>query len=850
MSYMLVRAKWTALSLLGIVALLSIQAHAQDGGVDISGAGPGEEASADMEGVGTETPDEITDLEIVQRRERFLNATSRIEQARDALNEQNYESAIDLLSTAERDLRRISGLSQASEKLVDVQQLLAITYERWADQLVKEGTANLEKDKFDEAIRLYNEALTINPELRQSISERIKRLEEARTIANFQELTSADNVDPERGEREREIALFLEQGRVYFRHRRYMDAREKFEQVLIKDPYNMEATRYLQSIYDELHQDAQERRWAMIKERTAEIEWKWVDPVAPLERPTNPSEIASQQPRVDDEDDIRWKLENIIIPKLTFEEATIQNVVTFLKERSKDLDIEGEGVNIFLRLDQGRTAVDEQPAAEEQPTDEFSFGADEEFTFTEDELTDVDDFGGLDETTAAAPQDTQPTITMDFDNIPLGEAIRYICQGSGLKYRIEPFAVIIADKNVPLTEMETRFYPIDAGFMKGAVTRQVSVQFDTGDDDDDDDGGGTSSGSDPREFFEGLGVEFPEGARISYDGRVSKLIVFNTPENLRRVEEVLQELNVPPTQVTIEAKFVEVRQTTVQEIGFKWLFEGALQSDGTLGDHTNSLGGDAKFIFSQQPDQNGGTLGAGLDTTIGAFNPTNILTVTSILSELQFQTLIYALDKSDGTDLLSAPKVTTISGETAIIDFVQERRFPESFTEPEITTSSGGQVSVTPSTPEFADSEEIGVIFRVTPTVASDGYSIDLELEPVVREFIGYDTTYNTTTIVEGTAVPFRFDTPIFERRSVETRVIVWDGETVVLGGTIRDKVDKRNDKIPFLGDVPLLGRLFRVDGEISEKRNLLVFVTARLVNPAGVPIRPQDIRGMPDFRR
>ena len=125
-----------------------------------------------------------------------------------------------------------------------------------------------------------------------------------------------------------------------------------------------------------------------------------------------------------------------------------------------------------------------------------------------------------------------------------------------------------------------------------------------------------------------------------------------------------------------------------------------------------------------------------------------------------------------------------------------------------------------------------------------------MELEPVVREFIGLDSTYNTTTVVNGEPITFRYDTPIFERRSVETRVIVWDGETVVLGGTIRDQVDKLHDKIPYLSEIPFFGRLFKMDGELSSKRNLLVFVSARLVNPAGLPIRPMNVSGKPDFRR
>ena len=72
----------------------------------------------------------------------------------------------------------------------------------------------------------------------------------------------------------------------------------------------------------------------------------------------------------------------------------------------------------------------------------------------------------------------------------------------------------------------------------------------------------------------------------------------------------------------------------------------------------------------------------------------------------------------------------------------------------------------------------------------------------------------------------------------------------VVLGGMIGEKVRKWKDKVPILGDVPVLGKFFRSSGEKSEKTNLLIFVTARLVNPAGLPIRANEVRGLPDFRR
>src|SRR5204863_9721226 len=82
---------------------------------------------------------------------------------------------------------------------------------------------------------------------------------------------------------------------------------------------------------------------------------------------------------------------------------------------------------------------------------------------------------------------------------------------------------------------------------------------------------------------------------------------------------------------------------------------------------------------------------------------------------------------------------------------------------------------------------------------------------------------------------------PIFSARKVTTSVSVWDGQTVVLGGLMREDVQKTEDKTPIIGDIPLVGSLFRTNSEQHIKRNLVIFVTARLVNPAGQPVNVSE---------
>jgi general secretion pathway protein D len=92
--------------------------------------------------------------------------------------------------------------------------------------------------------------------------------------------------------------------------------------------------------------------------------------------------------------------------------------------------------------------------------------------------------------------------------------------------------------------------------------------------------------------------------------------------------------------------------------------------------------------------------------------------------------------------------------------------------------------------------------------------------------------------------VPSGFFQPIFSVREIKTKVAVWDGATVVMGGLTREEMKRVNDKVPLLGDIPMFGRLFRSEGESSQKRNLLVFVTANLVSPGG-SLKKQQVRGV-----
>ena len=138
---------------------------------------------------------------------------------------------------------------------------------------------------------------------------------------------------------------------------------------------------------------------------------------------------------------------------------------------------------------------------------------------------------------------------------------------------------------------------------------------------------------------------------------------------------------------------------------------------------------------------------------------------------------------------------------------------------------------------------ELGPVLDVIPYVLSDGYTVNLTLIPTLTEFVGYDNPNEVLAqgvLPQGTVlVPTVL--PRFRVRQVVSTVNVWDGQTVVLGGMISESTSSIKDKVPILGDLPLVGRLFRSESKSTKKKNLLIFVTPTLIDPAGNRLHSEE---------
>ncbi len=585
-----------------------------------------------------------------------------------------------------------------------------------------------------------------------------------------------------------------------------------------------------------------------------EVREAWTPPRA--EEVDLPPGVGDPRP-VDDVtevEELRQKLNEIIIPRIEFRDANIRDVISFLVDASERLDPDREGVNIILHLPGERgNPSSGNPSSSRGGNPSNPWG-------------DWDDDESDRRTDAPTARDI-PSITLNLRRVSLMEAIRYITEVTGLRFRVEERAVVITSPDM-VTGIVTRMYPVQPSFVDIIAGREAPAEaraspFAAFEPRERDRAPGRT---DVKEFFEQAGVPFPTGTSITYNPTISQLIVANTPENLERFERILAQLNVVPSQVEIEARFVEVAQDDLRELGLQWILQDDYQF---MQRGTGPVGGRERIQVDGDPS--GITSGLrffGLDggvrtpvargTTDSPGFIGDILSVSSVLTNPELQVVLHALDQEGNVDLLSAPRVTTRSGINARIEVVSEIIYPTEFDiDPAQTRGTGDLPIVTPPvvTPRQFETRRTGVILDVTPTVGPDGYTIDLALAPEVAELIDWIQYGSSITLpridpVTGTTsveqFVFNIPQPVFASRNVTTSIVIWDGQTVVMGGLIRERLTTVSDKIPLLGDIPLIGRLFRTEASRSRKENLLIFVTARLVDPAGKPIHRAEAMDIP----
>ena len=156
----------------------------------------------------------------------------------------------------------------------------------------------------------------------------------------------------------------------------------------------------------------------------------------------------------------------------------------------------------------------------------------------------------------------------------------------------------------------------------------------------------------------------------------------------------------------------------------------------------------------------------------------------------------------------------------------------------QVVNNNPGVSAITPQTQQI----ETGPVLDVVPYVLSDGYTINLTLIPSLTEFVGYQTPPSIAGVTGGlNVVQLPVILPNFTVRQVVTTVNIWDNQTIVIGGLISSTTASTKDSVPLLGTLPVIGRLFQSSSKVVAKKNLMIFVTATIVDPAGNRVHSDD---------
>lgn len=670
-----------------------------------------------------------------------------------------------------------------------------------AKSLAAQALAQEKEGKSAEAAGLMKQAADLDPTNPLVAREAASLQEQAGRASDPYEGNSA--VTAELVEKTKEIKKLLSLADQLIETGQYRSARQKLDDVLRIDPYNSAARKKIEGVEQKRILVANKRYDASRVKAMTQIMEAWVPPA--------PARVDSKQSRAtgaagaSSSAEILQALSTIQIPELVFNEKPIRDAVDELQRLSQQNDPQKRGVNIVLRLPRPAEGSDPEAA----------------------------------------------TVSLELRNIKLQTALKYLCDqirgGEKLRYDVENSAVLILPVTETGGELETRSYTLPPSLLANSVKP----------------GDSSKSPSDLGKLvLDGIGVNtaLPESKAICFSD-TGKLVVRNTPNELSKIEQRIRDAQgePPQKQFEVETKFLSFTENDVKNFTFNLQMSGstAIPSPGSPGaiyDPGSASGGTDGLRGTAGLNPGGGSLTA-LQALLDPTYPqkaSNQVGVNAQVFGRGFAAILQLLQNAIGRDLVAAPRVTLADGKQSKIVISRRMYYPTSYTQPRVPNNDQGVGAgfILPSNPTGFETREIGTTLEVKGESTSIPKAVDLDFTNLLVEdfegFVDYGVlisaapldptqSYNTTV----GASPYLV--PIFSKKSLQSRVRLIDGETVGMGGLISDTVQMVDDKVPLLGDIPMLGRLFRSEASQKIKSNLVIFCTMRIINPDGTLVFPED---------
>ncbi len=400
-------------------------------------------------------------------------------------------------------------------------------------------------------------------------------------------------------------------------------------------------------------------------------------------------------------------------------------------------------------------------------------------------------------------------VTLRLINVPWDQALDIVLQAKSLDKRrsgnvvwvapqaeIAKFEQDIANARLALeerAEMVTKYIPISYGSAED-IAKLLT------DESKNSQGGGGGQGASSRGFLSSRGS-------LSFDRRTNTLLVIDIPSRVQEIQNLVDELDKPVDQVVIESRIVIANESFARDLGARFGVRGV--KDRLLS--SGSIDANQKLISNAAEAEEGdliewGTPALNNDFSIRNLNPASIA-FTILGNTIDWDLELQALQQEQRGEVVSNPRVVTSNQREAIIRQGREVGY---------LTVTGGQSNNVP-TVQF---KEALLELKVTPTITADG-----------RVFL--NLAVKKDEIEDYTEIVGFGEIPNLAKREVTTAVLIEDGQTVVIGGVYEFSDRNSVSKVPFLGDLPILGNLFKTKGRSKAKAELLIFVTPRVLRVA-----------------
>lgn len=492
--------------------------------------------------------------EIVTRDENKRDVNEAFEKGIAFFTQGKYEDAISQYLKALTILDKLPTAQPGENDVLrdKVRKQISNAYHCWAEELYKFAQQDAQKKKFDDAIAKCRQAAEMYEPCSDLMDEEIAKYEAAKRAMEFREDTATETVLPNLDDNRNEIAVTLQKARAFYKIGRWPDVIEQCRIVYTLDPYNVSAIDMERRATLKLIAAGKKRKDLSAEIALNEASWALVPPVL-LSAVNSDNAEAENAPvlKQDPSKNLRSKLNTIKFTKLVFDQTPLNEVIQFLRDRSKELDPAHEGVNFVLRFNDASAKAAE---SSEESSDE-----------EEEEEDSEESEGGFPSVTFYLGTDSEEdddAEEAEVDAITLEKVIEAICQSAGLHYRVEEYAVVIAPENVPLDDNITLFFTVDQEVidsMEGSVGEGEEVSED-----------GEEKTALEAYLERHGGIKFGNGAKAVYNSDINKLIVTNTPAMLDKVSEVINSLALTDPQVQIQVKFMEISQNDLEELGFEY----------------------------------------------------------------------------------------------------------------------------------------------------------------------------------------------------------------------------------------------------------------------------------------